>query len=179
MADAENSPHSDLSAARLRLNSAGYCVLCDRIVVRGEHGDCPAGHPAAAISGKMLLGSTEPVPQLPRFNLAAFALPPIWGPAHGQWTGVFFLPIWLFADSAIANAWRGPAMAVAAIAIALGTLAFQAYFAKRANGLGWRRVCAEVTVEEFARRQRVWAIACVPAGLALLGWGLYYRFVLA
>lgn len=179
MAEGDVSAYASLSAAKLRLNNAGYCVLCDRIVVRDGAGACPAGHPSEAITGKILLGSTEPVPQLPRFNLAAFALPPVWGPAHGQWAGVFFLPIWLFADSAVANAGRSGLTAAAAAVVVVGTVAFQAFFAKRANGTAWRRVCAEVTIDEFARRQRTWALACVPAGVALLTWGLYYRFVLA
>lgn len=175
---AEPAPKG-LEAAHLSLSSAGYCVMCDRIVVRAANGECPAGHPAEAVSGKILLGKDEPVPQLPRFSVAAFALPPVWGPAHGQWAGVFLLPIWLFADSAIANAGRNAATAIAAVIVAVGTLAFQAFFAKRANGVAWRRVCDQMSVEQFIARERVWALATVPVGLALLGWGVYFRLVLA
>lgn len=171
-------PKAGVEAARLKLRSAGYCVGCDRIVVRDDEGRCPAGHPSEAISGKILLAGDEPVPQLPRFNWGAFALPPVWGPAHGQWVGVFFLPIWLFADSAIAAAGRNGFTAVMGVFVAIGTLAFQAFFAKRANGVAWRRVCDRVSVKEFARRERVWAYACVPVGVALLGWAFYYRLVL-
>lgn len=167
-----------LEAARLRLRNAGYCVVCDRIVAREEGGACPEGHPAEAVSGKILLSSDETVPQLPRFNWAAFALPPVWGPAHGQLVGVIFLPIWLFADSAISVAGRNAFTAVVAVLVAAATLGFQAFFAKRANGVAWRRVCDEMSIEEFARRQRIWALACVPVGVALLGWAIFYRLVL-
>lgn len=179
MADDVGAPEiKGAEKARMSLRSAGYCVVCDRIIERVEGGACPKGHPAEAISGKILLRSDEPLPALPRFSWAAFALPPVWGPAHGQWVGVLFLPIWLFADSAVESAARGRWAVTGAVIVALGTVAFQAYFAKRANGVAWRRVSDRMSVDEFARRERVWALACVPVGLLLLGWGLLYRFVL-
>ena len=166
-------------AARFSLRSAGYCVVCDRIVELGAGGECPSGHPAAAVSAVVPLRPEEPVPSLPRFNLAAFLLPPVWGPAHGQWVGVLFLPIWVFADNVAATLGRGN-IAVAGVAIVLpATVAFQAYFAKRANGLAWRRAAGRLSIEEFVRRERLWAFVCAPIGVALLCWALYYRLVLA
>ena len=35
---------------------------------------------------------------IPRLNVGALFLPPIWGPAHGMWAALLFYPIWLFAD---------------------------------------------------------------------------------
>lgn len=183
MADAELTPTAEQprgpEAARLNLRVAGYCVVCDRIVERTPRGGCRSGHPAEAVTGRILLHEGESIPQLPRFNLAAFALPPVWGPAHGQWAGVFFLPIWLFADSVLSTLNRGPIAVAAAVIVAIGTLLFQAFFAKRANGVAWRRVCDKVSVEEYVRRQKIWALTCVPAGALLLGWGMYYRFILS
>ena len=57
------------------------------------------------------------------------------------------------------------------------TLAFEAFFAKRANGLAYRRVCDRMSVEEYVRRERVWAIASVPAAAALIGWALWFHLV--
>lgn len=126
----------------------------------------------------MVLTADEPVPVLPRFNYGAFLLPPIWGPAHGQWVGALFLPIWLFADSAIASAVRmGGAMWIAAVLVAAGTLGFQLFFARHANGVAFRRVIGRVSVEEYLRRERVWAIACVPIAAALLAWAIWFDFV--
>ena len=34
---------------------------------------------------------------VPRVNIGALFLPPIWGPAHGMWAAILFYPIWLFA----------------------------------------------------------------------------------
>ena len=36
---------------------------------------------------------------IPRLNIGALFLPPIWGPAHGMWAAILFYPIWLFADN--------------------------------------------------------------------------------
>jgi hypothetical protein len=154
-------------------------VVCDRIVERQPDGTCPAGHPPDTLTGAVPLEAGQPVPQLPRFNVAAFFLPPVWGPAHGLWVGAIFLPIWLFADGAVASASRGGIAAIGGVAVGVLTFAFQLFFAKRANGLAWSRVCDRMGIDQFVRRERVWAFACVPLGIALLGWATYYRLVLA
>jgi hypothetical protein len=185
LAEAPDSARSDgggLEAARFRMRTAGYCVLCDRIVEHRADGGCgaDAAHPAAALSGRVPLGPEDPLPCLPRFNLAAFLVPPVWGPANHQWVGAVFLPMWLFADSMVASAVeRGPVLNAAALLVVVGTIGAQAWFAKRANGLAWRRVADRVSVEEFARRQRMWAVASVPLFLVIVGWAAYYRVVLA
>jgi hypothetical protein len=174
-----SAEHLGPEAARFTLRSAGYCVLCDRIVEVGNSGACPKGHPAEAVSAVVALGPDEAVPSLPRFNFAAFALPPVWGPAHGQWVGVIFLPIWIFADNVASTLGRGNIAVAGALVVLPATVAFQAYFAKRANGLAWRRVAGRRSLNEFVRKERLWALACVPIGVALLGWALYYRLVLS
>jgi len=180
-ANAPADEFAGLEAARVEARTAGYCVMCDRIVERASGGGCAANseHPAAAITGRIMLGAEDPVPQLPRFNVAAFLVPPVWGPANGQWAGAIFLPMWLFMDSVIASAMgRGTALGVGAALVVAATLGAQAWFAKRANGLAWRKVSDRVSVEDFAARQRIWAIASVPLFALLLGWGVYYRLVL-
>ena len=171
-----------LDAARVQARTAGYCVMCDRIVERAAGGGCSANpeHPAAAVTGRLVLGADDPVPQLPRFNVAAFLVPPVWGPANGQWAGAIFLPMWLFMDSVIASAMgRGLALGMGAVLVVAATLGAQTWFAKRANGLAWRKVSDRVSVADFAARQRVWAVVSVPLFVLLLGWGVYYRLVLA
>ncbi len=167
-----------LGAARVSLRQAGYCVVCDRIVERVPDGSCPQGHPAPGVTGHVLLDDGEPVPSLPRFNLAAFLLPMIWGPAHGQWAGVVFLPLWLFADSIVrSSASFGPVARVASWLVVAVTVAMAAFFAKRANGLAWRRTWERVSVERFAARQRVWAAVAVPVFAFLLGGALYFDLI--
>lgn len=166
-------------AARLDVRVAGYCVACNRIVVRADDGSCPKGHDAAAISGRLVLADGEPVPTLPRFNLAAFLVPPVWGPGHGQWAGAVFLPMWLFMDSVVASAEGRGGLVAGAVAVVAVTFGMQAWFASRANGLAWRRIAERVSVEQYLRRERVWLAVCVPLAFLIYGWGLYYRLVIA
>ena len=44
---------------------------------------------------------------IPRVNVGALFLPPIWGPAHGIWITILWYPIWLFADTTFYAAARG------------------------------------------------------------------------
>lgn len=176
---AEGPPLPGADAARLSVRTAGYCVACDRIVARDARGDCEQGHPPEFVTGFIPLAEGQTPPSLPRFNWAAFALPPVWGPAHGLWVGAIFLPIWLFADSVLSTISAGSVARAGAVVVMVATCAFQAFFAKRANGLAWRRVSDTVSVEQFVRRQRMWTLLCVPLGFALLSWALYYRFFLA
>lgn len=169
-----------LQSARAGLRIAGYCVACDRVIVRRDDGSCPEGHPPAAVCGRIVLEDAEEPPSLPRFNIAAFLVPPVWGPANGQWAGAIFLPMWLFADSSVAAAFgRAPVFAIVATFVVAATVAAQAFFALRANGLAYRRVCTRVSIAEFTARQRTWVYAAVPLATLLYGWGLYYRLLLA
>ena len=113
-------------------------------------------------------------------RLSLLGVPFLWGPVHGQWVGAIFLPIWLFADSILASAADGGVTAiVGAVVVGMSTLLFEWWFAKRANGLAFRRVINRQTAEQFARRQRLWAIAAVPVAVALFGWALWFRLAAA
>lgn len=166
-----------MTDALVNMRVVGYCVRCDRIIERRADGSCPQGHSAAGVTGRVMLDDNEPIPVLPRFNLAAFLIPPIWGPAHGQWAGVIFLPLWLFADSTFRSAGVSIETAVGAGVVAVGTLAAMAWFGKRANGLAWRRRWRTVTVSQFVRQQKRWALAAVPAAAGLAAMALYFDLV--
>ena len=169
-----------LDDARLDLRHVGYCAYCDRLVERAPDGSCPVeGHGSRALTGRIVLLADEPVPALPRFNWAAFLIPPLWGPAHGEWLGIVFLPIWLFADSIIGvSGYGGNVTRVVAVLVLALTLAFQVWFGRRGNGMAFRRVWDTTTVEAFARRERVWAMASIPLALAIVGWAVYFHLVL-
>lgn len=179
-AAASGGPHATLADARIDVRIAGYCAYCDRIVEREPDGRCPAGHPAEGLTGRLVLIDDEPMPRLPAFNWAAFLIPFIWGPAHDQWIGAVFLPIWLFADSIIGTAGKAGAVSTLAAAVVLAlTLLFQRWFAKRANGLAFRRVIGSLPAEQFIRSQRRWAIASVPVATVLLAWAVWFRVAVA
>lgn len=109
--------------------------------------------------------------ECPRFNWGAFLLPPIWGVAHGQWWGVFFLPAWVFVD----NMLRGPAVLgpwTIVIGAAMGgaTLGLQAVYARTANVVAARRIGERAAFEVFLRRQRAWAVAGAAVIVAMIAW---------
>ncbi len=118
---------------------------------------------------------------IPRLNLAAFLLPPIWGPAHGFWVTILFYPIWIFADNTFYAAYSNPtflslilALLVFVVLVAL-TAAFsilgQPFAAHRAAERG-------KTKEEYLRRQRQWAVGCAIAGCVLLIAATYYNLAI-
>ena len=105
---------------------------------------------------------------IPRLNIGALFLPPIWGPAHGMWAAILFYPIWLFADNTFYAAFteRTPlAIGIALIVLltlTVGTVVFailgQPFAAHRAASLGQDK-------ETYLKRERIWTIASVIAGL--------------
>lgn len=118
---------------------------------------------------------------LPRFNVAAFLLPPIWGPAHGIWATILFYPIWLFADNAFYAAYEHPSVLSIGLAIIVfasllaGTVAFaivgQPLAAHRAERMGISR-------ERYLRRQRYWAVGCAIGGAVMIALATYYNLVI-
>lgn len=108
---------------------------------------------------------------LPRFNIGAFLMPPIWGPAHGIWVTILYYPIWLFVDNLFYATWQDPTplsivLSILAGAILLGiTIAFaivsQPIAAHRAERMGISR-------ERYLSRQKKWAVASAIIAVAML-----------
>lgn len=118
--------------------------------------------------------------RMPAFNLAAFLIPPIWGPAHGQWAGAVFLPLWLFVDSIVASAiGRGIGMGIASGFVVAMTLAMQAWFARNGYALAWRHNAGRLEPQRFLRRQRMWGIVGVVLTPLMFAWATYFHLVLA
>jgi hypothetical protein len=108
---------------------------------------------------------------LPRFNWGAFLMPPIWGVAHGQWAGVFFLPAWAFVDNVLRgeSAFGGWTIALGLV-MALATLGLQVGFAMNANRVAWGNAQQGLTLEAYLRRQRYWAIASAVMAVGMAVW---------
>ncbi|PNV68228.1 viscotoxin-A3 [Enteroscipio rubneri] len=134
----------------------------------------------AELTDEQIAQEDEFLKGLPRINVGALFLPPIWGPAHGFWVTILFYPIWLFADNMFYAAWteRTPLAIVVALVVfatlTAGTVAFsiiaQPLAAHRAEARGVDR-------QVYLRRQRVWAVVCVIAGLAMIAGATYYNLV--
>lgn len=118
---------------------------------------------------------------VPRLNIGALFLPPIWGPAHGLWVAIVFYPLWLVADTCFVNAVaeRTPLAVTLGLIVLAGltavTFAFatisQKYALMRALSLG-------VSKETYCKRQRIWAFASVAVGLVMIAAATYYNLFL-
>lgn len=118
---------------------------------------------------------------MPRLNVGALFLPPIWGPAHGIWAALLFYPIWLFADNTFYAAWseRTPLALIVAVIVFVtltaGTVAFaiigQPFAAHRAASRGTSR-------EAYLRQQRIWSVVSVVAGCVMIAGATYYNLVI-
>lgn len=118
---------------------------------------------------------------LPRFNVAAFLLPPIWGPAHGFWVTILYYPIWLFVDNLFCATYEHPDALSVALSIFAGvvllaiTIAFsivsQPMAAHRAEDKGISR-------QTYLKRQRYWAIGCAIGAVIMLSLATYYNLAI-
>ena len=115
---------------------------------------------------------------LPRFNWAAFLMPPIWGPAHGIWIAIAFYPLWLIADNVFYLAWSEPspisitiAVSVFAMMLAL-TIGFaivsQPFAAHWSEARGISR-------ERYLKRQKWWVLVSAIIGIAFIVFATIYN----
>lgn len=108
---------------------------------------------------------------VPRFNLAAFLLPPIWGPAHGMWAAILFYPAWLLVDNLLYAMYSQPSvMSVALVTVAFALIS-QPFAWHRAHGMG-------KTKAQYLSAQRKWAVGCVFGALAMLVLATAYNLLL-
>lgn len=133
------------------------------------------------LSDEQIAQEEEFLKGIPRLNIAALFLPPIWGPAHGIWATILYYPIWLLADNVIYTAWSERSVLSIVIAIlvfaglAVGTLVFailsQPFAAHRAASKG-------ISKEVYLKRERIWAVVSVVVGLLMIAWATYYNLAI-
>ena len=115
---------------------------------------------------------------IPRFNLAAFLLPPIWGPAHGNWITILFYPLWIFVDNCIYSAYvmRTPgAIAIAVVMVVALAVATWMYAMVAGPMAAHRTAEMGVPKEKYIRRQRIWAVVSIVVAALMLGFATYYN----
>ena len=115
---------------------------------------------------------------LPRVNMGALLLAPVWGPAHGMWPAFLFFVAWLFVDNAIWAASVQPTVmnvvfaTVMLVGLVAATVVFaivaQPFAAHRAEAMGVDRAT-------YLRRQRVWAVAGAVAAVAVVAFATWYN----
>ena len=115
---------------------------------------------------------------MPRVNIGARVMPPIWGAAHGMWATIIFYPLWIVADTCFVNAiaFHTP------VAIALGILVFAMLtagtvaFSVASQPFALHRALSRgVSKETYLKRQKIWAVASVVVGLIAIALATYYN----
>ncbi|MBR3257911.1 MAG: viscotoxin-A3 [Eggerthellaceae bacterium] len=118
---------------------------------------------------------------IPRFNLAAFLMPPIWGPAHGNWVTILYYPLWVFVDNCIYSAYTMRTAGTIAIAVVmvLSLAAATWMFAMVAGPMAAHRAAERgISKETYVRRQKIWAVVCIVIAVLMLGFATYYNLAL-
>ena len=118
---------------------------------------------------------------VPRLNVGALFLPPIWGPAHGFWATILFYPLWLFADNTFYAAYSTPSalsIVFAVVVFALLTAATVVFAIVSQPMAAHRAAERGVSKERYLARQRIWAAVCVIVGVAMIAAATYYNIVI-
>lgn len=118
---------------------------------------------------------------IPRINIGALLVPPVWGPAHGMWATVLFYPLWLFVDNAIYAAYtEGTIFSIIiavllGVSIVVGTMVFsllsQPFAAHRAAEKG-------IEKERYLRNERIWAIVGLALAIVVVAWASYFNIAI-
>lgn len=165
----------DVPRARPGMRLVGYCRACRCFVELGENLEDPCGHGRHDMAIIMELPVDKPIYHIPRFNWGAFLMPPIWGAGHGQVFAVVVYPMWLMVDNLLWAALHGRAsMALAVLALA-GTLAFMFFYARTANYVGYMRVLASKSPDEYCAAERRWAVACAVIAVFMVAFATWYN----
>lgn len=118
---------------------------------------------------------------LPRFNIGALFLPPIWGPAHGLFLTLLWYPVWLFADNLFFAAYSvGSTFSYIAAILAFVILTLFTFYFAYAIQPRAALCCIErgKTKEQFQRRQKIWAVVGIIVGILMLAFATYYNLCL-
>ncbi len=118
---------------------------------------------------------------IPRVNIGALFLPPIWGPAHGLWASILFYPVWLFADNVFYAAYseRTVFSIVVALVVLVTLTAGTVAFAIVGQPLGAHRAAARgVDKAGYLKAERRWAVISVAVGLLMIAAATYYNLVI-
>ncbi len=136
---------------------------------------------ADELTTEQLEAESKFIEGLPRVNIGALFLPPIWGPVHGYWITILYYPAWLFADNMFYWAYSehtALSIVLAAITFVILTavtvifaIVSQPMAAHRADERGQSR-------EMYLHRQRIWAVVSVIIGCIMLALATYYNLVI-
>lgn len=133
---------------------------------------------ASPLTDEQIAAEEKFLEGLPRVNLGALFLAPVWGPAHGMWAAFLFFVAWLFADNVIYAAVVEPTVLSVVLAVVMtaglvgATVVFaivsQPFAAHRAEARGESRA-------QYLRRQRAWAVAGFIVAVVVVALATWYN----
>ncbi len=135
----------------------------------------------AELSDEEIAREQEFLKNIPRVNIGALFLPPIWGPAHGMWFSIIYYPIWLLADNTLYGAYsqQTPLSITLAIVVVVLLVAVTVLFAVLSQPFAAHRAAKQgLSKEDYVRRERKWAFGCVIGGVIMLAFATYYNLVI-
>lgn len=131
-----------------------------------------------ALTDKQIKEEKKFLEGIPRFNLAAFLLPPLWGPAYGYWITILFYPLWLFMDNLLYAVYLNPTplMALLAVVVCVTYIGFCVAFSLVSQPMAYHRAHDKgVSKEKYLKQQRIWAVASVIIAVIMLALATYYN----
>ena len=132
----------------------------------------------AELTNEQMAAEAEFLKGLPRFNLGAFLMPGIWGPAHGFWICILFYPLYIFLDYLLYAAYLNPepwTIALAVISVVIFTVVSVGFSLVSQPIAAHRAADKGVSREEYLKRERIWAIVSIILAIAALAWATYYN----
>ena len=136
---------------------------------------------ASTLTDQQIAQEEEFLRGIPRINIGALLLPPIWGPAHGIWVTILYYPAWVFADNCVYAAVTTPtvpSIIMAVIVIAL-LIAVTVVFAILSQPMAAHRAAERgKTKSEYLATQRKWAIGCAIGGVLMIAFATYYNLAI-
>lgn len=132
----------------------------------------------AGLTDEQIASEEKFMKGLPRFNIGAFLLPPIWGPAHGFWITILYYPGWLLADNLFYATYVDPTplSVILSILVFVTLLAVTIAFAIVSQPLAAHRAEDRgVSRKDYLKRERYWAIGCAVGAVIMLSLATVYN----
>lgn len=115
---------------------------------------------------------------LPRLNIGALFMPPVWGPVHGFWATILYYPALLLVDDLIYAATREPTplAVILAVLVSMAVVAVSVVFAIVSQPIAAHRAEARgVSRQRYLQRQRIWAVVSIALFVVMVGLATYYN----
>lgn len=117
--------------------------------------------------------------KLPSINWGALFMPAVWGPGHAQWLTILFYPLWIFADNCFVNAiFHGGIFIFFSALVFLGTAAVTFFYARTVGPKAYLRVAHKMSMEDYLKRERTWAVVSVIIAVVFLAFATWYNLAI-